>query len=270
LPQRILSNLKLNDKVLITDRLYKINKLTTDFQKLLTNLELINTTAVEGKTIIRDTIYREEEIVLSNKCATADFDTIKVDSTIIKTDCTDSKSNDGYVFINDSNDGTTAVDNNPPTSVNGDPVEVTPPTLFDPHITVDSTLIKADTIDYKADANLREVTSSTFRIGYQVKSLGKIGIADNIDEYGFLYSTTSTDLVGTDVDDIAAIAGVTKIDYPTASNNKRPTVPFSSSYQKNNATSTTTYYFRFYGRTNTGLAYAEADALSEIEEITTL
>lgn len=270
LPQRILSNLKLNDKVLITDRLYKINKLTTDFQKLLTNLELINTTAVEGKTIIRDTIYREEEIVLSNKCATADFDTIKVDSTIIKTDCTDSKSNDGYVFINDSNDGTTAVDNKPPTSVNGDPVEVTPPTLFDPHITVDSTLIKADTIDYKADANLREVTSSTFRIGYQVKSLGKIGTADNIDEYGFLYSTTSTDLVGTDVDDIAAIAGVTKIDYPTASNNKRPTVPFSSSYQKNNATSTTTYYFRFYGRTNTGLAYAEADALSEIEEITTL
>ena len=270
LPQRILSNLKLNDKVLITDRLYKINKLTTDFQKLRTKLELINTTSVEGKNIIRDTIYRAEEIVLSDSCATADFDTIFVDSTIIKTDCTESKSNDGYVFINDSNDGTTAVNNTPPTSVNGDPVEVTPPTLFDPHITVDSDLIKADTEDYKADANLRESTSSTFKIGYQVKTLGKIGVADNIDEYGFLYSTTSTDLEGTDVDDIAAVAGVTKIDYPTASNNKRPSVPFSSSYQKNNATSSTTYYFRFYGRTNTDLAYAEADALSEIEEITTL
>lgn len=269
LPQRILSNLKLNDKVLITDRLYKINKITTDFQKLLSNLELINTTAVEGKTIIRDTIYREEEIVLESSCVTADVDIITIDSTIIKTDCTDSKINDGYVFINNSNDGTTSDNNTPDTSVNGVPVEVTPPTLFDPHITVDSIIIKADTTNYTTDANLREVTSSSFKIGYQVKTLGKIGTADNIDEYGFLYSTTSSDLIGTDVDDIAAVAGVTKIDYPTASNNKRPTVPFSSSYQKNNATSATTYYFRFYGRTNTDLAYAEADALSEIEEITT-
>ena len=269
LPQRILSNLKLNDKVLITDRLYKINKITTNFQKLLSNLELINTTAVEGKNIIRDTIYREEEIVLESSCVTADVDITTIDSTIIKTDCTDSKINDGYVFINDSNDGTTSDNNTPDTSVNGDPVEVTPPTVFDPHITVDSNIITADTEDYTADANIREVTSSSFKIGYQIKTLGKIGTADNIDEYGFLYSTNSSDLIGTDVDDIAAVAGVSKIDYPTASNNKRPTVPFSSSYQKNNATSATTYYFRFYGRTNTDLAYAEADALSEIEEITT-
>lgn len=270
LPQRVLSNIKLNDKILITDRLYKINKITTDFQKLLSNLELINTTAVEGKNIIRDTLYREEEIVLNALCVKVDSDITTVDSSIIRVDCTNSKVDDGYVFIKDSNDGTTAENNTPNTSVNGKPVEVTPPTLFDPHITIDSTLVTGDTIEYTADANLREVTSSSFKIGYQIKTLGKIGTAENIDEYGFLYSTTSDDLIGTDVDDIAAVASVTKVDYRTASNNKRPTVPFNSTFKKNNATSTTTYYFRFYGRTNIDLAYAEADALSEIEEITTI
>ena len=269
LPQRILSNIKLNDKILITDRLYKINKLTTNFQKLLTNLELINTTEVAGKSIIRNTIFRENQIVLEDTCPKADSNLVTVDSGLITIDCAASKANDGYVFINDSNDGTTAVNNTPDASVNGVPVEVTPPTLFDPHITVDSDIIKADSDIYKADSNLREVTSSSFKVGYQVKTLGKIGTADNIDEYGFLYSTNSNDLIGTDVDDIAAVSGVTKIDYVTGTNNKRPTVPFNSSYQKNNATSATTYYFRFYGRTNTNLAYAEADALSEIEEITT-
>lgn len=270
LPQRVLSNIKLNDKILITDRLYKINKITTDFQKLLSNLELINTTAVEGKNIIRDTLYREEEIVLNALCVKVDSDITTVDSSIIRVDCTNSKVDDGYVFIKDSNDGTTAENNTPNTSVNGKPVEVTPPTLFDPHITIDSTLVTGDTIEYTADANLREVTSSSFKIGYQIKTLGKIGTAENIDEYGFLYSTTSDDLIGTNVDDIAAVASVTKVDYRTASNNKRPTVPFNSTFKKNNATSTTTYYFRFYGRTNIDLAYAEADALSEIEEITTI
>lgn len=270
LPQRVLSNIKLNDKILITDRLYKINKITTDFQKLLSNLELINTTAVEGKNIIRDTLYREEEIVLNALCVKVDSDITTVDSSIIRVDCTNSKVDDGYVFIKDSNDGTTAENNTPNTSVNGKPVEVTPPTLFDPHITIDSTLVTGDTIEYTADANLREVTSSSFKIGYQIKTLGKIGTAENIDEYGFLYSTTSDDLIGTDVDDIAAVASVTKVDYRTASNNKRPTVPFNSTFKKNNATSTTTYYFRFYGRTNIDLAYAEADAISEIEEITTI
>src|SRR5210317_133829 len=269
LPQRILSSIKLNDKILIADRLYKINKLTTDFQKLLTNLELINTTAVQGQNIVRDTIFRRDQLVTADNAPTIDSTVITVDNTVILADTDGVQVSDGYVIVNDSRDGTTADSNTPDTSINGNPVEVTPPTLFDPHITVDSIIVKADTEDYKADANLREVTSSSFKIGYQIKTIGKIGTSDNIDEYGFLYSTTSDDLLGTDVDDIAAVAGVTKIDYVTASNNKRPTVPFSSSYQKNNATSATTYYFRFYGRTNTDLAYAEADALSEIEEITT-
>ena len=209
-------------------------------------------------------------MVSDEGCVTADDDFTTIDNTVLLVDCTASKSDDGYVIIKDTNDGTTAENNNPDTSKNGEPVEVTPATIFDSHLSADMDTITADSDLYKADVNLREVTSSTFKIGHQVKELGKIGTAPNIDEYGFLWSTTSADLQGTDVDDIAAVAGVTKIDYPTASNNKRPTTPFNSTYKNNSASTGVTYYFRFYARTNTNIDYAEADAISEIEEVTTL
>tara|TARA_S200002703_G_scaffold25916_1_gene22254 strand:+ start:7141 stop:9978 length:2838 start_codon:yes stop_codon:yes gene_type:complete len=270
LPLRILSNLKLNDQIQIADRLYKINKVTTDFKNLLTKFELINTLETFGKNIVRDTIPKQGELVSDEGCVTADDDFTTIDNTVLLVDCTASKSDDGYVIIKDTNDGTTAENNNPDTSKNGEPVEVTPATIFDSHLSADMDTITADSDLYKADVNLREVTSSTFKIGHQVKELGKIGTAPNIDEYGFLWSTTSADLQGTDVDDIAAVAGVTKIDYPTASNNKRPTTPFNSTYKNNSASTGVTYYFRFYARTNTNIDYAEADAISEIEEVTTL
>lgn len=270
LPLRIISNLKLNDQIQITDRLYKINKVTTDFQNLLTKFELINTLETFGKNIVRDTIPTQGEVVAEEGCVSTDNDFKTVDNTVFTVDSTFSKSSDGYVFIKDSNEGTTAENNTPDTSVDGKPVEVTPPVLFDAHLSADIDTIKVDSDLYTTDVNLRQVTSSTFKIGYQVKELGKIGTAPNIDEYGFLWSTTSADLQGTDVDDIAAVSGVTKIDYPTASNNKRPVTPFNSTYKNNSASTGVTYYFRFYGRTNTSTSYNEADAISEIEEVTTL
>lgn len=270
LPLRIISNLKLNDQIQIADRLYKINKVTTDFQNLLTKFELINTLETFGKNIVRDTIPKQGEVVQEEGCVSADNDFKRVDNTVLTVDCTFTKEKDGYVFIKNTNDGTTAENNTPDTSIDGKPVEVTPATIFDAHLTADIDTIKVDSDLYKADVNLRQSTSSTFNIGYQVKELGKIGTAPNIDEYGFLWSTTSSKLSGTDIDDIAGVSGVTKIHYETPTNGKRPATPFNSSYKNNSASSSTTYYFRFYARTNTNTSYNEADVLSEIEEVTTL
>ena len=269
LPHRILLNIKLNDKILITDKLYKINTLSTDYQRLLTTLELVNTRDVVGKNIITDTIFREDEIITAGSCTTADDETSTADTVLMRADCSGDRFDEGFRIIKDSNGGTDAEKNEPDVTQEGQPSTVTAPTLFDPYVTVDSSEIKADTTDYKADMLVREVSSSTFKIGYQVKTLGKIATADNLDAYGFLFSTTSADLEGTDVDDIAAVSGVTQINYPTESNFKRPAVPFTASYKNNSASSSTTYYFRFYARTNTSVNYNEADALSEIEEITT-
>ena len=250
LPLRIISNLKLNDLIQITDRIYKINKVTTNFQNLLTKFELINTLEIVGKNIVRGTIPTQGEVVLEEDSVTADNSFKTVDNTVLTVDSTSSKSNDGYVFIKNTNDGTTAQKNKPNTSIGGKPVEVTTATIF--------------------DVNLRQSTSSSFNIGYQVKELGKIDTSLNIDEYGFLYSITSSDLQGTNIDDIAGVSGVTKINYTTPSNNKRPSTPFVSTYENNSASSGVTYYFRFYARTNTNIAYAKADVLSEIKEVTTL
>lgn len=269
LPHSILLNIKLNDKILIGDKLYKINTLTTDYQQLLTTLELINTSNVAGKIIVTDTVFRDEEIITESDCTTVDDDSTTIDSVSINVDCTGVKYDEGFRIIKDSNDGTDAEKNQPELTQEGEPSTVTAPSIFDPFVTVDNSIIKADTTAYKADMLVREVTSSSFKIGYQVKTLGKIATADNLDAYGFLYSTTSADLEGTDVDDIAAVGGVTQINYPTESNFKRPPVPFTASYENNSASSSTTFYFRFYARTNTDINYNEADALSEIEEITT-
>lgn len=269
LPLRILLNLKLNDRIQITDRQFKINKLTTDFQRLLTKFELINTNTVAGKQIITETESRPGEVVTDIECPTADSDTFFADDSIITVDCTNSKALDGYVFINNSGDGTTAEHNTPDTSVSGEPVEVTPPVIFDAHLTADMDTIYADSDLYTADVNLREVTASSFKIGYQITEHGKIGTKNNLDEYGFLWSTTEADLEGTDIDDIAAVSGVTQIRYASFETKTYP-MPKNVIYEKGLLSSATTYYFRFYARTNTNIAYAEADVISEIEEVTTL
>ncbi len=265
LPLSVLSSINLNDIIKISDNIYKINTLTTDFQTMVSKLELVNTQNTIGQLVTTDLKFSQSQ--LGGLCATTDSHEVRASNVAIKADCKSYE--DGY--ISDNSDAFDADSNTPDTAdEDGHPVVVTQATLLDPHITTDNGTVRADTHDYKADANQRTVTSSSWRMGYQITELGLIGESPNLDEYGFLYSTTESELVGTDVDDIAAIAGVTQIAYETPSNFKRPSVPYNASYQETNAASTTTYYVRFYARTNTSLNYAEADAISEIETITTL
>ena len=266
LPLSVLMNINLNDTLKVFDNIFRINSLTTNYQTLRSNLELVNTTTVAGKLI--ETDIKLNPASLGAFCATSDSDTTNASNTVLKADCS-TLANDGILIVNNGNQFD-ADSNTPDTAdAEGNPVIVTPATIFDAHVTADSLLIKADSDKQKADQDLREVTSSSWRMGYQISELGKIDNSFNLDQYGFLFSTTQSDVEGTDVDDIAAVSSVTDIKYETQSNNKRPATPFNASYQETNATSATTYYVRFYARTNTGLNYAEADVISEIETITT-
>ena len=266
LPLSVLLNINLNDTLKIGGNIYRINNLVTNYSTLLSKLELVNTTGVVGKLITTDVKFSAGS--LFGNCVSSDVDSTFADNTTLKADCS-TQANNGILIVN--NGVEFDADSNTPDTADaeGNPVVVTQATIFDPHVTADSLLIKADSDKQKADENLREVTSSSWRLGYQISELGKIGESLNLDEYGFLFSTTESDVEGTDVDDIAAVSGVTDIKYQTQSNFKRPATPFNASYEETNATSATTYYVRFYARTNTGLNYAEADAISEIETITT-
>jgi hypothetical protein len=266
LPLSVLLNINLNDTLKIGGNIYRINNLVTNYSTLLSKLELINTTSVVGKLITTDVKFGAGS--LFGNCVSADVDSTFADNSTLKADCS-TQANNGIIIVNNGNQFD-ADSNTPDTAdAEGNPVIVTPATIFDAHVTADSLLIKADSDKQKADQDLREVTSSSWRMGYQISELGKIDNSFNLDQYGFLFSTTQSDVEGTDVDDIAAVSSVTDIKYETQSNNKRPATPFNASYQETNATSATTYYVRFYARTNTGLNYAEADVISEIETITT-
>jgi len=272
LPLRILLNIKLNDKILITDKLYKINNLTTNFGELSTQLELINTQNIVGEVVGGELNFDEKQIVIEGSCAQADSTSVKADNISITVDCAGVAASDGRVDVVHTNEGTDAENNEPDRTDGGtgDPVEVTAPTLNDPFVTIDSTKIRVDDTTNTADALVRSVTSSTYQIGYEVLTLGKIGTADNLDAYGFLISTTSSKLDGVDIDTIAGVSGVTKINYETETNGKRPTVPLFVSYKENSASSGVTYFFRFYARTNTSINFKTADVISETEQITTL
>jgi len=81
LPLSILSNINLNDKVVIFDRLYKINKLTTNFQTNISSLELVNETqdfTFEVADVVKETVKTVDASI-----ATADNTTITADKTVL-------------------------------------------------------------------------------------------------------------------------------------------------------------------------------------------
>jgi len=81
LPVSIISNIKLNDKVVIFDNAYKINKLTTNFETGISDLELINVT----QDLEYDPAEVQEDLIVTidTGLVTADTTTKTADATII-------------------------------------------------------------------------------------------------------------------------------------------------------------------------------------------
>ena len=81
LPLSIITNINLNDKVIIFNDLYKINKLTTNFETNVSTLELVNVTqeiVFEPEDIVTETVKTVDASI-----ATADITTITADKTIL-------------------------------------------------------------------------------------------------------------------------------------------------------------------------------------------
>lgn len=81
LPLSIISNINLNDKVIIFNELYKINKMVTNFETGITDFELINEVRdyqVTGDEIVKDVVRTVDAAI-----ATADNTKITVDATEI-------------------------------------------------------------------------------------------------------------------------------------------------------------------------------------------
>jgi len=82
LPLSIISNIKLNDKVIIFNELYKINKMVTNFETGVTDFELVNEVRdfeIDIEEIVSDTVKTVDQSI-----ATADNTIITADTTVLR------------------------------------------------------------------------------------------------------------------------------------------------------------------------------------------
>ena len=240
----------LADKFRISDRLYKINKIVTNFENNLSTLELINTRTNLGDTIIVDTrIKQKYDNVL--KCIRVDSNQINVDSIIETADMACGDVGDGKIIDNPSdNISSDILDPNLPISGNSSgAIIVSPPTIT------------------KIGDNIIHGTGTNYTINptWSIKELGKIDQTKNVDEYGFIFSTQKRFLIGTDIELIKSNSFTTVIEYPQTAFTNKPTTPHLVKVTDYAINYGTEYYYIFYARTNTNIIYDFADAISDVQ-----
>ena len=251
LPISVTKNMTLADKFRISDRLYKINKIVTNFQSNLSTLELINTRTNLGDLINVDTQIKQKYDNVA-KCIRADTDTISADSIIQKASMGCGAISDGQILDNPSDNQSSDIldPNNPDPGNSSGSIVVTPPTIQK----------VGDEIKFSGTG-----TTYTLNPKWAILELGKIDQTKNIDEYGFIFSTNKSTLLGTDIDLIKQNSNNEVIEYKQNAFNNKPTTPHLAKLSDYAINYGTEYYYIFYGRTNTNTNYDFADAISDIQ-----
>lgn len=245
LPISVVKNMTLADRFKISDNLYKINKIVTNFETNASTLELINTNNNSGELILVDTVIKpkyDNEF----KCITVDSTVYKASNGMLKADFGCSDLLDGLVISNpkDNLSGDLLLPNNPDPLNSTDKVIVTPP---------------------KIDKVSNVTTGSTVKFTYQISELGLIDSSPNLAEYGFFIASDKSLLINKDIDTLKSTAGVELVEYKTTSYTNRPTVPHLAYATKDNLSLNTDYFYKFYARTNLNPNYDLADVLSNLE-----
>jgi len=238
LPVSILQNLTLADKLVIFNKTYKINKIVTNFETLLSDLELINTT-----TEITPIIPSKFLPVSTDTNLSADSDEFFADNGIITVDKFNNFEGLEVISTTEVVPEDVSVPNIPQVVISDEALTVTPPTLT-----------------YLTTAP----TSSVVTISFTVTTLGKVGSTSQIDEYGFFYSTTKSHLSSDSITTLKA-GSATNIKYDTTPQNKN-TLSGNIKYQITGLSAGDTIYYRFYGKTtnDTSFDVASGEMLSSV------
>ena len=242
-----LLNLSLADIIIIFNRKYKINKITTNFETLVSNLELINTHKETTGIIPSRFLKNEAEIQPSGRVAcelTADTTNIKANSAITA----DQQCNiDGLNIISagEAIPQTEQPKNTPVQQIQGESLAVTSPTLI-----------------YQTPTS---ATSSVVYMKFKVNTLGAIGNLSQIAEYGFFYSTNARNDVEqfTGASAIESLKGASNVTYIPFTPSQADKFTAGKEVQHSVTGLSNSYvYYRFYGRTNTDSSYDTGDFLS--------
>ena len=235
LPMSITERLSLADKIIIFDNLYRINKITTNFETNKSDLELTN--ILEEKTFVANPY--EINIDLSNDLITADTTMFTADIGNILAD--------GFTIIGSPEVPSTVESN-----------EITP-------ATTEPCVVTAATISSTNASSFCDELKFYGTIG----NAGTICDQTNIDEFGFLLATTESYLTASDDIDtlkadsnIQVVPVIRQTGYPSLTIGQKVTT-------KTGLTDPATYYARFYVRTNLSDLHAFADVISDVFEETT-
>jgi len=248
LPLSLTINLTLADKLQIFENLYRINKISTNFETNQSTLELINIKEQAGE-LIEVTPTVPDKFVPSNTCITVDTKTYTTDNVILTTDIGCNTEGLEIISTNEIVPDDVQPNNNPDQVLIDTPLIVTPPIL--------------------ANQVQPTATSTSIFIKHSITDLGAIGTTKQIDEYGFFYSTNASDLTSTDVDTLKANSNVTNVPFRTTSFNKHK-IPNAITFEVTGLTNGDVIYWKFYGRTNISVNYAKADAITETKTNATL
>jgi len=249
LPIKMLHNLSLADKVIIFDRLYKINKITTNFETNLSTLELIN--IKEEVVGIIETQTEEIQPIVPLKftpdarCYTADSQIELADNTLLKADLSCANAELPIVSFDEEVPQDTAISNIP--VVVDVPLIVTTATISTPDV-----------------SQLTNNSSTTVTLRGKIDELGEIGNTPSLDEYGFIHSPTIDVLKGDDLDTIIGRTGVTQHKITDDKTEGEKLLELTG------LTDPETIFYRFYTRTNTDSNFDEANEMTTITSSSTV
>jgi len=229
LPMSITQNLSLADKVIIFDKVYRINKITTNFETNKSDLELTN--ILEERNFIP--IKGTEVVDISSELITTDTTMYTADLGNISVD--------GFLLPTQTIEVPEVIPSN----------YITPPTTT-PCVVTAATITKDGAIAY----------CDRIQFSGEIVGAGTICNKTNIDEYGFLLASNSSYLTASDdIDTLKADSNIQVI--ATIRNEGAPSLTVGiKKATKTGLTDPATHYARFYVRTNTSDLHAEADAIT--------
>tara|TARA_B110000879_G_scaffold45398_1_gene64114 strand:+ start:12989 stop:16279 length:3291 start_codon:yes stop_codon:yes gene_type:complete len=243
LPVTTLHKLSLADKIVIFNKAYKINKINTNFETLLSNLELINISKDVG------IIVPSKFLPDSTSDVTANTIFITADNSSFTADNQPNAEGLEVISTDEEIPNDTAVSNVITPTVAGVPIVVVAPVIGYLTPTVS--------------------TTTTVSLAMKIDALGKIGATEQVAEYGFFYSETESELTSNDIATLKANANVTNIsiEYPISS--AKYSIPEPLRYTVKGLTAPDFIYYKTYAITNNNPSYDSGVNITSTQTVKT-
>ena len=233
LPLKITEQLTLADKLIVFDKLYRINKMTTNFETNKTEFELTN--------VLDEQIYQSNaftiDIDITNDLLTADITNILASMTPVTAD--------GFTHPPESNPVPEIIPGNVISNDTSTPCSVTAATI---------------------ETNTTDTFSGTVEFAATIISKGLLCGQPNVDEYGFLIASTESHLTGSDdIDTLKADSNITV--FSVQRNIDANEASLTNGIKRTVVTGLTdpeTRFARFYVRTNIQDIFEKADVISSV------